>query len=257
MRAVAEHAGFPASIPVLLLLGRPASGKSEIIDFLKGRDAAQRQALHVAEPAVLDDFPLLWEWFEEDSILEQMGHPRLHTTPDGYFRAQHLWDVLVRRLCLAYDKLRAAEPSLHHRRTVIVEFSRGTEHGGYRRAFENLSPAVLKAASVLYVRVSYEESLRKNRRRFNPDRPHSILDHGLPDDKLERLYRHDDWDQLPRGDRGSLLVRGAPLPAAVFENEDDLTTPWRESRAGEALQRRLAGSLDELWEKGRSSMGRS
>jgi len=249
MRTTAQRPVSPAAIPVLLLLGRPASGKSEIIDFLRRQDAAGRRALHVAEPSVLDDFPLLWEWFEEDSILEGMGRPRLHTTPDGYFSGRHLWDVLIRRLCLEYDKLRAADPLLHERRTVIIEFSRGTEHGGYRAAFENLSDTVLEAASGVYVRVSYEESLRKNRRRFNPDRPHSILEHALPDEKLERLYRRDDWDELPRGPGGSVLVRGKAVPAAVFENEDDVTTPWRETADGEALGRRLAGTLQELWDR--------
>jgi hypothetical protein len=239
----------PGALPVLLLLGRPASGKSEIIDFLERREAGQRQGLHVAQPAVLDDFPLLWEWFEEDSLLEQMGKPRLHTAPDGYFSQRHLWDVLIRRLCLEYDKLRAADPALHPGHTVIIEFSRGTEHGGYRAALDNLSDPVLDAASILYVRVSYGESLRKNRRRFNPNRPHSILEHALPDEKLERLYRLDDWDELPRAPDGSVLVRGRPVPAAVFENEDDVTTPWRESRAGDALERRLQGCMKELWER--------
>jgi hypothetical protein len=75
---------------------------------------------------------------------------------------------------------------------VLLEFSRGSEHGGYARAFAHLSEAVLPMLSVVYVRVSFEESRRKNRRRFNPDRPYSILEHGLPDSKLERLYRDDD-----------------------------------------------------------------
>jgi hypothetical protein len=247
MHAAAEPTALPGTIPVLLLLGRPASGKSEIIDYVKRRDAGQRRLLHVGAPVVLDDFPLLWAWFEEDSLLEQMGRPRLHTTPDGYFTERHLWDVLIRRLCLEYDKLLAADAGLQGSQTVIMEFSRGTEHGGYRAAFESLSDAVLQAASVLYVRVSYEESLRKNRRRFNPDRPHSILEHALPDEKLERLYRRDDWDELPRGAGGSLLVRGKVVPAVVFENEDDVTTPWRESASGAELGARLQSCLHELW----------
>ena len=248
MRAATEHAGTAGRFPVLLLLGRPASGKSEIIDYLQRTDPDQGQRIHVGSPLVLDDFPLLWAWFEEDDLLEKMGKPRLHTTPDGYFSHPHLWDVLIRRLCLEYDKLRAADPGLHGTSTVVIEFSRGTEHGGYRAAFEHLSDAVLEAASVLYVRVSYEESLRKNRRRFNPDRPHSILEHALPDEKLDRLYRRDDWEELTRGTAGSLLVRGRSIPAVVFENEDDVTTPWREARSGGALGGRLEACLRKLWE---------
>jgi len=254
MHAPAEHAASAGRFPVLLLLGRPASGKSEIIDFLQRQDAERRQGLHVGSLVVLDDFPLLWAWFEEDDLLEKMGKPRLHTTADGYFSYPHLWDVLIRRLCLEYDKLRAADPALHPDRTVVIEFSRGSEHGGYRAAFEHLSDAVLEAASVVYVRVSYEESLRKNRRRFNPDRPHSILEHALPDEKLDRLYRRDDWEELPRGPGGTLMVRGRAVPAAVFENEDDVTTPWREKRCGGALGGRLQTCLQELW-KARAERG--
>jgi hypothetical protein len=227
---------------ILVLVGRPASGKSEIIDYLHRLDTAERRRrFGLGDLAILDDFPLLWEWFEEDAILERMGFPRLHTSAGGDFAGTHLWDVLIRRLCLGYDKLAAADPRLHARTSVIVEFSRGSEHGGYRRAFAALSPEVLARASVLYVRVSFEESLRKNRRRFNPDRPHSILEHALPDDKLRRLYGRDDWDELERDAAGRIVVGAHRLPAAVFENEDDVTTP-----RGEALGERLEGCLRRL-----------
>ena len=230
-------------LELILLLGRPASGKSEIIDYLQRLDPAERlRRLHVGELRVLDDFPLLWAWFEEDAILEAMGRPRLHTTPDNSFLGNHLWEVLIRRLGLEYEKLRAGQPAGAPASTVIIEFSRGTEHGGYTAALPQLPDAVLDRAGALYVRVSFEESLRKNRRRFNPEKPHSILEHGLSDEKLERLYRRDDWDQAPRADGEHLLVRGRRVPAVVFENEDDVTTP-----RGEALGRRLEEALDRLW----------
>jgi len=193
--------------------------------------------LHVGAPVVLDDFPMLWAWFEEDAILEQMGHARLHSTPDGYFSGIHLWNVLIRRLCLEYDKVRAGDS------TVIIEFSRGSEHGGYREALGQLSGSVLGKAAALYVRVSLQDSLRQNRRRFNPDKPHSILEHGLSDDKMDRLYRLDDWDGLDRADPDHLLVQGRRIPAVIFENEDDVTTP-----RGAALGKRLAACLERLWE---------
>jgi hypothetical protein len=232
----------PGIFPVLLLTGRPASGKSEILEYLRHAPAAERRRrFHVGELAVLDDFPMLWAWFEEDWLLAEMGRERLHTTPDGYFLGPHLWDLLVRRLCLEYDKLLRADPELHARATVLLEFSRGSEHGGYARAFAQLSEAVLERLAVVYVRVSLQESLRKNRRRFNPEKPHSILEHGLPDEKLERLYREDDWDRLA-ADRRFLLIGDRQVPYAVFENEDDLTTP-----GGETLGRRLEEVLGGLW----------
>jgi hypothetical protein len=237
-------AGSAASIfPLLLLAGRPASGKSEIVEYLRLVPSEERRGrYHVGELAVLDDFPLLWAWFEEDRLLAEMGRERLHTTPDGYFVGPHLWDLLVRRLCLEYDKLARASPQLHARTTVLLEFSRGREHGGYARAFAQLSESVLQRLAVVYVRVSFQESWRKNRRRFNPERPHSILEHSLPDEKLEKLYREDDWDELSVADPHFLEIGGRRVPYAVFENEDDLTTP-----GGKALGERLAQVLGSLW----------
>lgn len=229
--------------PILILVGRPASGKSEIIDHLLHADPQERlRRFHIADPDVIDDFPMLWAWFEEDHLLaERLGKPRLHTDAGGYFLHEHLWHLLIARLDLEVHK-RLREPGCADRRTVILEFSRGSEHGGYAAALPHLSDAVLGRAAVVYVRVSFAESLRKNRRRFNPNRPDSILEHGLPDEKLERLYGEDDWDALTAADPHFLHIRGLLVPYAVFENEDDVTTP-RDS----ALADRLEAVLAEAW----------
>ena len=89
----------------LLLLARPGAGKSEIIDFLKSTPLPERiDKFHVGQIYELDDFPMLWAWFEEDAILEQLGYPRLHTNDTGYFLGHHLWDVLIHRLNLEHQK---------------------------------------------------------------------------------------------------------------------------------------------------------
>jgi hypothetical protein len=230
---------------VLVLIGRPASGKSEIIDFLKRTPLDERQReFHIAELDILDDFPMLWAWFEEDHILaEQFGQPRLHTDDEGYFKYPYLWHLLIERLGLEYHKRLRGGAVYHDRATTLVEFSRGSEHGGYAEAFPHLPDDLLQRAGLVYVRVSFEESLCKNRRRFNPDRPDSILEHGLPDAKLERLYGEDDWDALSGGEgTGFLQVRGIQVPFAVFENEDDVTTG-----RPELLEARLEEVLRLLW----------
>ena len=226
---------------ILFLIGRPAAGKSEIIKYLKECGAEERlERFHVGPFYEIDDFPMLWAWFEEDALLERMDRPRLHTGKDGYFSGRHLWDLLIRRLDLEYKKNkdeRAGE-------TAVIEFARGTEHGGFKGAFPHFSDEVLENGAVMYIDVSWEESLRKNRRRFNPDKPHSILEHGLPDEKMERLYRGSDWSEFSSKDPGYLDVRGIKVPYAVFPNGDDVTTP-----GGGALGRRLEEVLGVLWER--------
>lgn len=230
---------------VLILIGRPASGKSEIIDHLAHMaPAARRQRYHVANLDVLDDFPMLWTWFEEDHILhERFGKPRLHTDAEGYFKFPYLWHLLIERIGLEYEKRLRDENNYHEHTTTIVEFARGSEHGGYAAAFPHLPDDLLCRAAVCYVKVSFAESLRKNRRRFNPDRPDSVLEHALPDRKLERLYRHDDWAQFCAGDSDFFTVRSIPVPYVVFENEDDVTTGKPDQLAA-----RLEQTLQRLWE---------
>jgi tRNA uridine 5-carbamoylmethylation protein Kti12 len=229
-------------IPLLILVGRPGAGKSEVINYLKHeREARRRERFHIGPFLEVDDFPMLWTWFEEDQILSEMGHERLHSDAEGYFLHHDLWNLLIRRLELEYKKLLADQPALTESHTVIVEFSRGSEHGGFREAFSHFSQDFLSDAAVLYIDVSFEESLRKNRSRFNPDKPHSILEHGLPNDKLERLYGESDWTNFSSADPQFLTIDEARVPYVVFPNEDDVTTP-----GGAPLGDRLADRLGRL-----------
>jgi hypothetical protein len=226
----------------LLLIARPAAGKSEIIDYLaRLPDAERSRDYHIGKFRVIDDFPMLWTWFEEDDILSRLGHPRLHTTPDGNFNDVFLWDVLIERICLEYVKYRRDHS---WEDTAIIEFSRGSQHGGYQRAFEHLNEALLKDLAILYVDVPWAESLRKNRKRFNPDRPDSILEHGLSDDKLELLYKESDWESIIREQPEWLTIKGVRIPYAIFDNHDDVTTG-----RSDALGARLKACLEVLWQR--------
>ena len=199
---------------------------------------------HAKRLDILDDFPMLWAWFEEDDILSgKFGLPRLHTDEQGYFKYRELWHLLIERLSLEYAKKLRDDASYHDHTTTLIEFSRGSEHGGYAEAFQHLSNDVLTRAVILYVRVPFEESLRKNHRRFNPDKPDSILEHGLTDEKLARLYRDDDWSTIAPDESGHLVIRGQNVPYTVFPNEDDVTT----GKPGQ-LSARLESVLNGLWE---------
>ena len=232
---------------VILLLGRPAAGKSEILEYLNNIDKKTRmERFHIGEIDVIDDFPMLWAWFEEDTILsEKFGKPRLHSDENRYFKHEYLWHLLIERINLDYQKKFSENGHYHRASTTVVEFARGTEHGGYRQAFEHLSDQILKRAGILYIQVSFEESRRKNRKRFNPERPGSILEHAVGEKKMETLYRHDDFLDLVSGsdEDNFLTIQDQQVPVVIFENEDDVTTS-----GGEALGMRLETALSRLWE---------
>ena len=227
--------------PLIILNARPAAGKSELLHALKAMPVAERiSRFHIGPLHILDDFLYLWSWFEDDDLLERVFHePRLHTTEDGYFLSNNLWHLLIRRLSLEYEKWKRDTPEDH---TVVLEFSRGAEHGGYEMAYQHLGQEILSLAACLYIDVTFEESLRKNRDRFNPQRPDSILQHALPDEKLERLYRADDWSSFSGGDPHYLSIDDLHVPYVTFDNHDDVTT-----NGGEALYQRLESSLESLW----------
>ena len=78
-------------------------------------------------------------------------------------------------------------------------------------------------------------------------RPGSILEHGLPDEKIEILYKDIDWEEISGSDPRYINIMDTQVPYIVFENEDDVTT-----ERGEELGKRLENSLQRLWELYRS-----
>lgn len=219
---------------IIILMGRPAAGKSEVIDYLKKTPVEERlQRFHIHHFEEIDDFPMLWTWFEEDAILEKiLKKPRIHTDKEGYFLYQYQWDLLIERISLEYQK-KLRDKGYTENTTTILEFSRGSEHDGYASAFRHLSEDILKKACILYIDVPWEESLRKNRRRFNPERPDSILEHGLPDAKLERLYREVDWERFRGDDPEYIYFSGHKIPYVVFDNMPEKTNDFE--KLGPAL----------------------
>lgn len=204
----------------IILLGRPASGKSEVINYLKNTpDNERKERFHIGKLVEIDDFPMLWTWFEEDDILEKkFGKPRLHSDSEGYFKEEYLWHLLIERISFDYAKSVRDLEDKAKEVTHLIEFSRGTEHGGYKTAFKHLSKELLENAALLYINVPFEESLRKNRKRFNPNKPDSILEHGLPDAKLTKMYKEVDFHEVIEGTTDSLEINGVKVPYVIFEN---------------------------------------
>lgn len=209
--------------PVIILVARPAAGKSEVIDYLKKTPLVERmERFNVAELAEFDDFLYIWEWFEEDDFLSSNGRERLHSKPDYYFKDEFAWHVCIQKINNAFAK-RLAEPDFLKKHTSLIEFARGGENG-FRDAFNFLSDDILKLAKIVYIKVTYEESVRKNRKRARKGEEHSVLYHSLPDDKMEFYYKINDWEKLSGGkDSGLIEIKGHQVPFAVFDNMPEKT----------------------------------
>ena len=208
---------------VIVLIGRPAAGKSEVIDYLKKEGIERRKKrFRIGAFEEIDDFPFVWETFEIDDIFSKHGRERVFTTPDYYFKDPFTWSLFIERINLEFAKKLAGNPNYLKDTTAIVEFARGGENS-FGEAFSLLSDEILERAGVVYINVSYEESCRKNRRRFDRKQAHSVLFHSLPDEKMEFYYKVNDWNKMAKGNDGYLKIKGHTVPFSVFNNEPEVT----------------------------------
>ncbi len=209
--------------PILIITGRPAAGKSEVIDYLKKCDPVVRlEQYHIASFEELDDFLYVWETFELDDLMAQMGRERVWSDERYWFKDPYIWDLYMKRLALDYRKKIERDPAYHEKMTTLVEFARGGE-SAIQHALTFLSDEMLGKASLMYIRVDYEESVRKNRRRARQGEEDSILYHSLPDEKMEFYYRINDWEEIESRNPEYIEVRGHRIPYAVFENMPEKT----------------------------------
>jgi thymidylate kinase len=226
-------------LPYLLLLGRPASGKSELIQFLNHMPLFERVfAYHIGALRVVDDFVFLWQKFLEDDLWEKLGRGRLHSRRVGENYAvedQSLWNFLILRV---NQEIASSPPRPGE--TVIIEFSRGGERA-YREALSFLVPTVLEECAILYLHVSYEESVRRNLARYDRDRRDGILTHSVPEEEMLKTYRTDDWSRLASEESGYLSIRGFRVPYVTVHNEP-------EPKSFADFSRRFKPALEELYQ---------
>ncbi len=226
---------------IIILIGRPAAGKSEVIDFLKNTPIPERaRRFHIGNFEEIDDFVYVWETFEVDDILSRHGKPRLWTDERYWFKDAFIWNLYIERINLAYRKKLAADPAYHNATTSIVEFARGGAKG-FGEAFSYLHEEILKRAAIMYINVPYEESVRKNRRRARPGMEDSILYHSLPDEKMEYYYKTNDWEEMTSADPDHITIKGSKVPYAVFENMPEKTDDPQ--KLGAELER----ATSKLW----------
>lgn len=224
----------------LLLLGRPASGKSEFIDYMKHCDVGFRRDKHfIGNLAFVDDFVWLWKTFEDDDIWEKVTGKRLFTrkVEEGYnILDANLYDFMIEKFNRVIQKEYLTNDKFYEDSTLIVEFSRGGEKS-YTPALNNFDKEILSKTAILYVQVSGDESKRRNEARYQEKMKDSILAHKVPDYDMKRIYSDDDWNILTEG-RGSgfINLNGIKVPFVTMNNEPESKDPKvLAERYGEAL----------------------
>ena len=212
---------------ILLLLGRPASGKSEFIDFMEKCPLERRMTrYHLGRLHVIDDFIMLWKKFDEDDLWEKVGHRRLFSKRVGenYTVIDHrIWPFLIEKINVHAEKcIETNRRSVHQ--TVLIEFSRGGKTG-YADALTRLSSKILSRTAVLYIHVSPEESRRRNIARYDEKKKESILAHSVPQNEMERTYAKDDWQGIAPQTSGWLFVNNFRIPYVTMSNEPESKDP--------------------------------
>jgi hypothetical protein len=213
----------------LFVLGRPAGGKSEFIAFMKTLAADERaRGFRIGRFEEVDDFPWLWEACLEDDAREGRGEPRLVSarTPEGYnITRPKFRGSLVDRFNQTITTKYLANPAFYEDGTLLIEFARG-RGDGFRESLERFRPEILERAAILYIKVSFEESLRRNSARYRPGQEESTLFHKVPDRDMSEFFCENDWDEMTGGaPDGWLNLAGVRVPFVSMSNEPESTDP--------------------------------
>jgi hypothetical protein len=215
----------PVLFRYLFVLGRPAGGKSEFIDFMKKLPADERAAgFGIGRFEEVDDFPWLWQACLDDDAREARREPRLvsERTREGYNITQPKFrGSLVERFNQKIAAEYLSRPAFFEDGTLLIEFARGVGDG-FRESLERFRPDILAHAAILYIQVSFEESFRRNSARYKPGQEESILFHKVPDRDMLGFFRDNDWAEITSGaPDGRLALGDVRVPFVSMNNEPE------------------------------------
>lgn len=210
---------------IILFLGRPGAGKSEVIDFLEKTPLNMRiEKYHIGDYIVLDDFKFLWEKGEEDDMMEELGRERLYTYTHktGYGVSNpFLYKLLIKKFNQAFKNLYHEYENIFEKHTVFIELSRGGKEE-YAQALSLFDKHILENSVLLYMKVSYKEAHRRNIRRYETKKKNTILQHTLPVEIMKK-YKTDDWNKLISGNKQYVNINDILMPYAILSNEPEIT----------------------------------
>jgi hypothetical protein len=209
-----------------MVFGRPAGGKSEFIDFFKRCDSTKRkEKFKIAPFKIIDDFLSLWELSENEEIMNKLGVPRKVTesASDGVLvKDESFFHFVSEKINKIYEREYINKEDYFDKNTLLIEFSRGANEVGYERSLKGLKKEILENSSIVYIKVSYEEALRRNEARYKEKLKHSVLAHKVPEEAMERFYKTDDWAKLTGGkESGFVEINAAKIPFVTMNNEQE------------------------------------
>ncbi len=230
----------------LLVFGRPASGKSEFISFMENAEPDKRlKQMHISPFEMYDEYFFIVEVAKMEAIFEKFGVPRRITkhTEDGI--------VVTDPVCFEYNSEKARllteerhkqEPNYFDAKTRLIEFARSTSPTSYERGLSLLGNPLLENASIIYIKASYAESVRRNEARYQEKKKHSFLAHKVPDEALERYFQDDDWATLTKSEsHGYITINDTKIPFVTMDNENESKDPV-------VLEERYETALNKLFE---------
>ncbi len=226
----------------LLLLGRPAGGKSEFIEYLRAVDPRSRsERYRVGEIEVLSEYPWLLEEFALDDERERDGQRRLRSVRSGgcYEIANpEIFTLLADRIERTVSEEYASRSGFYGTSTLLIEITRGGPTG-YVDTLRRFSAGTLGRSAILYVEVSFTESWRRNLARGREAARRGDPLRMVPQADMERFYRFDDWPTSIGSARdGFLKVNGVRIPYVTMNNEPETSDPFvLDDRYGAAMRR--------------------
>ncbi|GIQ87554.1 hypothetical protein KIPB_009611 [Kipferlia bialata] len=189
----------------------------------------------------------MWLLRRYDAAAEKVGMDRRITSRSAEELRALETELEEEVRALMVEKYEAIPESLEDK-TVVIEFARGGPDGhamplpapfGYEYSLSQLSPEILNSAALLYIWVtpqqSYDKNIARSTEKSNTESVTLSLNHGVPHDVMKGDYGCDDFEHLLKtsGTPNCLKLTKADgteflVPAAMFDNRNDLTTPFRQ-----------------------------